>query len=70
MSYRVCPDCGTNLDPGEICDCKNKNAASRRASPKDGEAKRKQQPIAADIIAHYREVIKAVVAAHPERRPI
>lgn len=20
--YRVCPDCGSNLDPGEICDCK------------------------------------------------
>lgn len=20
--YRVCPDCGANLDPGEICDCK------------------------------------------------
>ena len=21
MAYRVCPDCGANLDPGEICDC-------------------------------------------------
>lgn len=20
--YRVCPDCGTNLDPGEKCDCR------------------------------------------------
>ena len=20
--YRTCPDCGCNLDPGEICDCK------------------------------------------------
>lgn len=20
--YRSCPDCGCNLDPGEICDCK------------------------------------------------
>jgi hypothetical protein len=19
--YRTCPDCGSNLDPGEICDC-------------------------------------------------
>lgn len=19
--YRVCPDCGANLDPGETCDC-------------------------------------------------
>lgn len=20
--YNVCPDCGSNLDPGEFCDCK------------------------------------------------
>lgn len=22
--YKVCPDCGCNLDPGERCDCKGK----------------------------------------------
>lgn len=22
MQYRVCPDCGSHLDPGERCDCK------------------------------------------------
>ena len=21
--YRTCPECGCNLDPGEICDCKD-----------------------------------------------
>ena len=21
MDYRICPDCGASLDPGEICDC-------------------------------------------------
>lgn len=21
--YNVCPDCGSNLDPGERCDCQN-----------------------------------------------
>ena len=20
--YRICPDCGDNLDPGERCDCR------------------------------------------------
>lgn len=20
--YRICPDCGASLDPGETCDCK------------------------------------------------
>ena len=24
--YRKCPFCGANLDPGEICDCKEKAA--------------------------------------------
>lgn len=22
--YNVCPDCGSNLDPGEICECKRR----------------------------------------------
>lgn len=26
MGYcRKCPDCGSNLDPNEKCDCQNKN---------------------------------------------
>lgn len=32
--YRVCPACGCNLDPGEICDCKKQEqtAADQRAA--------------------------------------
>ena len=22
--YKICPNCGVHLDPGEICDCKDK----------------------------------------------
>ena len=24
MYYEICPNCGSNLDPGEKCDCKEK----------------------------------------------
>ena len=23
--YKICPDCGAHLDPGEKCDCKKEN---------------------------------------------
>lgn len=22
--YRICPECGCSLDPGEVCDCREK----------------------------------------------
>lgn len=25
--YRTCPFCGAHLDPGEVCDCQEENAA-------------------------------------------
>ena len=39
MKYRVCPDCGAHLDPGESCDCKVKEksrSAGTETAP-DGE---------------------------------
>ena len=27
MKYRTCPYCGSNLDPGEHCDCQDKKEA-------------------------------------------
>lgn len=38
--YRPCPYCGASLDPGEICDCQEKEeAALRGANTEDGNAK-------------------------------
>lgn len=37
MYYRICPICGANLDPGESCDCLDKEkAASGVATTEDG----------------------------------
>lgn len=42
MIYRTCPRCGANLDPGERCDCQDKNeAAQGAANTQDGKAKQK-----------------------------
>lgn len=36
--YRICPDCGAYLDPGEICDCKEK-AAPDESDPEAAQTK-------------------------------
>ena len=38
MAYRVCPDCGASLDPGEICDCR-KEAAPDESDPEAAQTK-------------------------------
>lgn len=30
--YRICPDCGCSLDPGERCDCLDKEKAAPDAT--------------------------------------
>ena len=35
--YKTCPECGAALDPGEICDCKEK-AAPEAANNRSGKA--------------------------------
>lgn len=41
MSYfKVCPYCGSHLDPGEKCDCGQKEAAVSAANADNGKAER------------------------------
>ena len=30
--YRICPDCGSRLDPGERCDCRDNEEAALDAT--------------------------------------
>lgn len=34
--YRTCPHCGAHLDPGEVCDCQEKEEAPASAANADG----------------------------------
>ena len=36
--YKVCPYCGSHLDPGEVCDCDKKEAAASAANTDNGKA--------------------------------
>ena len=37
MKFRVCPDCGAHLDPGEICDCHKKENPPADVGDQQGE---------------------------------
>lgn len=39
MWYRICPDCGANLDPGEKCDCKEKKYEEEQTKGTDTSGK-------------------------------
>lgn len=51
--YRVCPECGSNLDPGEPCDCKRKHQPAARC---DAAARRGQ--LENYRVAMYRNFVK------------
>lgn len=36
MYFKVCPNCGANLDPGERCDCKDAKEPVRRCEHQAG----------------------------------
>lgn len=36
MRYKICPDCGTHLDFGEVCDCAAKKAPPPVVETEDG----------------------------------
>lgn len=40
--YRTCPHCGANLDPGEKCDCQQKNAVMGAAITHDGKQEKRK----------------------------
>lgn len=63
--YRECPACGAHLDPGEVCDCRERTeseprenkerAAPGAGTPKDGKAEQNTTPVSASRIADSEE---------------
>ncbi len=46
--YHTCPYCGSNLDPGETCDCQHKEEApTGAANTGEGKAEQNLSPVSA-----------------------
>lgn len=61
MQYRKCPDCGVNLDPGEICECREQEK-SGDAAPLTSPLKNKptQEPVFdEDSISDEGDIVKS-----------
>lgn len=42
--YRICPQCGAYLDPGELCDCQDKEKAAPVLQHRDGQKVESESP--------------------------
>lgn len=57
--YRICPDCGAALDPGEICDCGKEKTAPGATNTQSGKADHEFScPRSVSILREYLEKIK------------
>lgn len=62
--YHACPECGLNLDPVEICDCKGKTAPS--VGPLRAESPAKAKILYAKLkISHTKEEVNHVYKNQP-----
>lgn len=57
--YRTCPYCGANLDPGEVCDCRDKErAAQGAANTQDGKVEHVDHAVSTSIISEMGGKVK------------
>ena len=57
--FRVCPYCGSHLDPGEICDCRGKEGTPVSAANADeGGVEQIEKAVSASIINETEEKVK------------
>ncbi len=57
MKYKVCPNCGSHLDFGEVCDCKREVEKERRegAARKGGELRGGYTPATGGAVSRNRD---------------
>ena len=55
--YKICSRCGANLDPGEVCDCKEE-AAPGATNTRDGKAEQIDTAVSASIVTESKEDCK------------
>ena len=52
--YKICSRCGANLDPGEVCDCKEE-AAPGATTTRAGNAEQIDTAVSASIVTESKE---------------
>ena len=52
--YKICSRCGANLDPGEVCDCKEE-AAPGATNTRGGKAEQIDTAVSASIVTESKE---------------
>lgn len=56
--YRICPDCGCHLDPGEKCDCQDSNQIEARVAAAQGVTSLHTVTTRKDKVLMYHDIIK------------
>ena len=57
--YRICPNCGSSLDPGERCDCQDEETAPDATNIESGKVESElTDPLPPPILTNEQEEIK------------
>ena len=58
MHYKTCPHCGAHLDPGELCDCLEKEEGRSVKEAPNGHREKDMGYVSMSILEKTGEVVK------------
>ena len=57
MYYKTCPNCGAHLDPGELCDCLEKEEGRSVKEAPNGHREKDMGYVSVPILTENRELV-------------